>query len=109
MVGSKIVHRARALSVIRRAKQRGKSVVVGGPDPTLSTSYYEGSGADFICLGEGEVTVPKLLADLQSLAPERECLIGPVAAPLTLKSVERAEAPGTGTTLTSFSRASATR
>ena len=65
MVGSKIVHRARALSVIRRAKERGKRVVVGGPDPTLSTSYYEGTGADYICLGEGEGTVPKLLADLE--------------------------------------------
>jgi radical SAM superfamily enzyme YgiQ (UPF0313 family) len=64
LVGAKIIHRARALSVIRRAKEHGKLVVVGGTDPTLSTSYYQDSGADYICLGEGEVTVPKLLRDL---------------------------------------------
>jgi radical SAM superfamily enzyme YgiQ (UPF0313 family) len=52
------------LSVIRRAKGRGKLVAVGGPDPTLSTEYYERSGADYLCLGEGEVTVPKMLADI---------------------------------------------
>lgn len=65
MVGSKIVHRTRALAVIRRARERGKPVVVGGPDPTLSTSYYKETGAEFLCLGEGEVTIPKLLADLE--------------------------------------------
>jgi radical SAM superfamily enzyme YgiQ (UPF0313 family) len=64
LVGAKIIHRPRALAVIRRAKDRGKLVAVGGPDPTLSTSYYEQSGADYLCLGEGEVTVPMLLEDL---------------------------------------------
>jgi radical SAM superfamily enzyme YgiQ (UPF0313 family) len=64
LVGAKIIHRARALSVIRRAKERGKRVAVGGADPTLSTMYYQDSGADYICLGEGEVTVPMLLEDL---------------------------------------------
>ncbi|MEE9385999.1 MAG: B12-binding domain-containing radical SAM protein [Nannocystaceae bacterium] len=64
MVGSKIVHRTRALAVIRRARERGKPVAVGGPDPTLSPSYYEEAGANYLCLGEGEITVPKLLADL---------------------------------------------
>jgi hypothetical protein len=28
------------------------------------TPYYQDSGADYICLREGEVTVPKLLVDL---------------------------------------------
>lgn len=65
LVGSKIIHRARALAVIRRAKDRGRLVAVGGPDPTLSTSFYQGSGADYLCLGEGEVTVPQLLRDLE--------------------------------------------
>lgn len=66
LVGSKIVHRTRALAVIERARLRGKPVAVGGPDPTLSPSYYEQAGANYLCLGEGEVTVPKLLADLEA-------------------------------------------
>jgi radical SAM superfamily enzyme YgiQ (UPF0313 family) len=64
MVGSKIVHRQRALGVIRQAVGSGKLVVVGGPDPTLHPAVYERAGATFLCLDEGEVTVPKLLADL---------------------------------------------
>jgi radical SAM superfamily enzyme YgiQ (UPF0313 family) len=62
-VGSKIVHRKRALEVIRWARSRGLTVVVGGPDPTLTPHYYREAGASFLCLGEGEVTVPTMLAD----------------------------------------------
>jgi radical SAM superfamily enzyme YgiQ (UPF0313 family) len=64
MVGSKIVHRLRALEVIREAVAFGKIVVVGGPDPTLHPGIYERAGATFLCLDEGEVTIPKLLAGL---------------------------------------------
>ncbi|MEZ4220977.1 MAG: B12-binding domain-containing radical SAM protein [Polyangiaceae bacterium] len=63
-VGSKIVHRGRALEVIREAKAHGKRVVVGGPDPTMSPQFYTEVGADFLCQGEGETVVPELLADL---------------------------------------------
>lgn len=65
LVGSKIVHRKRALDIIRTARARGLPVVVGGPDPTLSSHFYLEAGANFLCLDEGEVTVPKLLADLE--------------------------------------------
>ncbi len=64
LVGSKIVHRHRALAVIREAVALGKRVVVGGPDPTLHPALYERAGATFLCLDEGESTIPKLLADL---------------------------------------------
>jgi radical SAM superfamily enzyme YgiQ (UPF0313 family) len=63
-VGSKIVHRQRALEVIRLAKAKGLVVVAGGPDVTLNPKVY--SAADHVCTGEGEVTVPLLLADLQA-------------------------------------------
>ncbi|HMR76266.1 MAG TPA: cobalamin-dependent protein, partial [Polyangiaceae bacterium] len=63
-VGSKILHRDRALSVIRRAKSRGKPVAVGGPDPTMSPQFYEEVGVDYLCLGEGETIVPMLLKDI---------------------------------------------
>lgn len=64
LVSSKIVHRRRALDVIRESKRRGKLVAVGGPDPTLTPGPYQDAGVDFMCLDEGEATVPMLLADL---------------------------------------------
>ncbi len=64
LVSSKIVHRQRALSVIREAKKHGRPVVVGGPDPSLNPELYQGAGADYLCLDEGEATVPMLLTDL---------------------------------------------
>lgn len=63
-VGSKIVHRERALAVIRQARACGLPVVVGGPDPTLTPQPYLDAGANFLCLNEAEVTLPDLLADL---------------------------------------------
>ena len=69
LVGCKIVHRRRALEVIDWAKQLGKPVVVGGPDPTLSTDVYESANVDYLCIGEGELTIPALLADLAAGAP----------------------------------------
>jgi radical SAM superfamily enzyme YgiQ (UPF0313 family) len=65
MVSSKIVHRTRALEVVRLARSKGLPVAVGGPDPTLTPDPYREAGANFLCLDEGEVTVPMLLADLE--------------------------------------------
>lgn len=65
LVGSKIVHRTRALEIIRHAKDSKKCVVVGGPDPSINPGRYAREGVDFLCLDEGEVTVPLLLADLE--------------------------------------------
>ncbi|MGZ3456169.1 MAG: B12-binding domain-containing radical SAM protein [Polyangiales bacterium] len=70
MVSSKIVHRPRALEVIRRARAKNLPVVVGGPDPTLTPAPYREAGANFLCLDEGEVTIPKLLADLEAGAKQ---------------------------------------
>ena len=65
MVGSKIVHRGRALEVIRRARELDRPVVVGGPDPTLSPSFYQEAGANYMVLDEGEVTIPMWLSDFE--------------------------------------------
>jgi radical SAM superfamily enzyme YgiQ (UPF0313 family) len=51
-----------ALEVIRLAREHGKPVVVGGPDPTSSPHIYE--QANHRVLGEGEVTIPMFLRDL---------------------------------------------
>ncbi len=65
-VGSKIVSRARACEIIRWAKTLDKPVAVGGPDVTLNEKLYGNAGADYICLGEGELTIPNLLKDLEA-------------------------------------------
>lgn len=51
------------LEFIRRAHALDKVVVVGGPDPTSQPGLY--SEADFLVLGEGEITIPMFLNDLR--------------------------------------------
>ncbi len=64
VVSSKIVHRGRAIQVIKRGRAAGIPVAAGGPDPMMNPERY--SDADFLCLGEGEVTVPMLLEGLKN-------------------------------------------
>ncbi len=51
------------LELIARAQKLGRKVVVGGADPTSQPDLYK--SADFLVLGEGEVTIPLFLADLR--------------------------------------------
>ncbi len=51
------------LSFIRRAHDLDRIVVVGGPDPTSQPDIYR--EADFLVLGEGEITIPMFLNDLE--------------------------------------------
>ena len=53
---------AATLGVMARARAAGKPVVLGGPDPSEQPEQYE--GADFLVLGEGELTIPMFLDDL---------------------------------------------
>jgi len=50
------------LDIITLSHQRNKPVVVGGPDPTSQPHLYQ--AADYLVLGEGEVTIPFFLKDL---------------------------------------------
>ncbi len=52
------------LTVIRRAHDKGKPVAVGGPDATSQPHIYE--EADFLVLGEGEITIPLFIDDLSN-------------------------------------------
>jgi radical SAM superfamily enzyme YgiQ (UPF0313 family) len=54
------------LNFIRRAHDLDRIVVVGGPDPTSQPDIY--NEADFLVLGEGEITIPMFLNDLQKEA-----------------------------------------
>jgi radical SAM superfamily enzyme YgiQ (UPF0313 family) len=51
------------LNFIRRVHDLDRIVVVGGPDPTSQPEVYH--EADFLVLGEGEITIPMFLNDLQ--------------------------------------------
>jgi radical SAM superfamily enzyme YgiQ (UPF0313 family) len=64
MLSGMIVQRNDMLSLIREAKQRHKPVVAGGPFATSVSQEILEAGADFLVLGEGENTLPLLLAAL---------------------------------------------
>jgi hypothetical protein len=64
--GGMLPQQSSALKVIRRAQALGKAVVVGGPDATSSPHVYD--QADYLVLGEAEITLPRWLADHQAAA-----------------------------------------
>jgi len=51
------------LSVIEKAHQHGCPVVVGGPDPSSQPNIYQ--SAEFLVHGEGELTIPMFIDDLE--------------------------------------------
>lgn len=51
---------------VKMAKAHGKPVAVGGPYPTALPEEAASSGADYMVLNEGEITVPMFLQDLQA-------------------------------------------
>ncbi len=62
-VGGMLPQQADMLAMIHRAHQFDLPVVVGGPDPTSQPEFYR--SADYLVLGEGEVTIPMFIADLE--------------------------------------------
>ena len=62
MIGGMLPQQNDMLRVMQRAHAAGKPVVIGGPDPTQQSHIYV--EADFLVLGEGEVTIPLFLDDL---------------------------------------------
>jgi len=59
--GGMLTQAQATLTVSARARQMGKPVAVGGPDPTLRPEIY--AAADYLVLGEGELAVPQWLTD----------------------------------------------
>src|SRR5438270_9174341 len=64
LVSAMIVQKADFAAMIQEAKRRGKKVAVGGPYPTALPHEAERSGADYLVLDEGEVTIPMFLEAL---------------------------------------------
>ena len=51
------------LAIIDEAHRYGCPVVVGGPDPTSQPELYR--SADYLVQGEGEITIPMFIQDLE--------------------------------------------
>ncbi len=66
MISGMIVQSDDVLQVTREAKLKGKTVVVGGPYPTLLSEEPREAGADFVVKGEAETALPHLLDALTS-------------------------------------------
>lgn len=58
ILSAMIVQKEDFLNQIQEAKQRGKKVAVGGPYPTALPDEATTSGADYLILDEGEITLP---------------------------------------------------
>ena len=88
MLSGMIVQREGLLSLIREAKQRHKTVVVGGPFATSVPQDILEAGADFLVRGEGETTIPLWLAAWR--AGETHGVIEPDGRPeMTISPVPR--------------------
>jgi radical SAM superfamily enzyme YgiQ (UPF0313 family) len=61
MISAMHIQKISFLDLVREAKSRGKTVVAGGPYPTLFPEEALEAGCDFIVQGEGENAVPLLL------------------------------------------------
>ncbi len=60
--GGMLPQQAGIQDIIKQAHNKQKPVIVGGPDPTSQPGLYQ--SADYLVLGEGEITIPMLLNDL---------------------------------------------
>jgi radical SAM superfamily enzyme YgiQ (UPF0313 family) len=66
MLTGMLVQREGLLDLVREAKARGKTVVVGGPYATSLPGEVLDAGADFLFQGEAENTMPLFLAALDA-------------------------------------------
>jgi len=61
-IGGMLPQQQSMISVIDEAHQHGCPVVVGGPDPSSQPNLYQ--SADYLVLGDGEITIPMFIEDL---------------------------------------------
>ncbi len=87
LVGAMIAQQVSARALIDRLKERGKTVVVGGPDATSSPHLYD--AADHLVLGEAEVTLPRWVAAFQAGCAAHVYPCGDEKADMALSPVPR--------------------
>ena len=71
MISGMLVQKESLLKLTREAKERGKTVVVGGPYPTSVPQEALAAGADFLVRGEAEEIMDSLVAALEEGQPPR--------------------------------------
>jgi len=64
MAGGMIPQQRNLLALIDLCHAHGRRIAVGGQDPTSQPAIY--ATADYLVLDEGEMTIPKFLADLDA-------------------------------------------
>jgi radical SAM superfamily enzyme YgiQ (UPF0313 family) len=62
-IGGMLPQQNSMISVIMKAHQHNRPVIVGGPDPSSQPELYQSS--DYLVRGEGEITIPTLIQDLE--------------------------------------------
>ena len=85
--GGMLPQQMSALQIIKRARDIGKPVVVGGPDATSSPHIYE--HADHLVLGEAELTLPKWISDYSNGNASARYEPGPDKADVTKSPTPR--------------------
>lgn len=56
-----LMTRPNVVEILRCAKDAGWQTIVGGPEPAAYIEQYLDAGADFVVMGEGEITLEELL------------------------------------------------
>ncbi|MDE3074397.1 MAG: B12-binding domain-containing radical SAM protein [Chloroflexota bacterium] len=59
-----VICRQMVSRLIRLAKEMGRTVIAGGPDPSISPEDYLTMGADYVVVGEGEYALAELMGVL---------------------------------------------
>ena len=68
MIGSMLIQRSGCLELVQEAKKRGKTVIVGGPYPTILPAEILEAGADILVQGEAESQIPSILEAITAKA-----------------------------------------
>ncbi|MFZ2640835.1 MAG: B12-binding domain-containing radical SAM protein [Verrucomicrobiia bacterium] len=95
LITGMIVQQDGLLNLVREAKARGKTVVVGGPYATAVPEPVLEAGADYVIRGEGENLVPEFLEALKN-GNTRQVFESSEKPPMTASPVPRFDLLSTG-------------
>ncbi|ABF39879.1 Fe-S protein, radical SAM family [Candidatus Koribacter versatilis Ellin345] len=74
-----LMTRANVVQIVKVAREAGWTTIVGGPEPGAYALEYLSAGAEFVVMGEGELTMEELLSCLLANQKERALNIAGIA------------------------------